>query len=468
MYLEFHGAARVVTGSMHIVGVGGRRLLLDCGLFQGRRAEADAINRRLDFDAADIDAVILSHAHIDHSGNLPSLLKAGFRGRIYATPATRDLVAHLLMDSARLQENDLEYVNRIRRRQGQPPVLPLYTEDDVPPVLRRFVTLGYDEPFEPLPGVVARFRDAGHILGSAMVSLDLSEGELHRRLVFSGDLGRPGLSIIRDPEIVTGADYLIMESTYGDRLHEHGVDATEQLEAVVREAQARQGMLIIPSFALGRAQELVFRLNLLAEAGRLPPLDVYVDSPLAADVTQVFRLHPECFDDAMRRALMDESDHDPLGFKRLRYLRDAGDSKRLNELRQPAVIISPSGMCEGGRVLHHLRNRLGDARTTVLFVGFQAEHTLGRRLLDGDTTVKIYGEPVDVRARILRADSYSAHADRDELLGWFDAVSAAGQVKRTFLVHGELPAQESLATALEARGAARVEIPVRGQRFELS
>jgi metallo-beta-lactamase family protein len=467
MYLEFHGAARVVTGSMHIVGVGGRRLLLDCGLFQGRRAEADAINRTLDFDATAIDAVILSHAHIDHCGNLPSLLKAGFRGRIYATPATRDLVAYLLMDSARLQENDLEHVNRVRRREGQSPLTPLYTEDDVPPVLRRFVTLGYDEPFEPLPGVVAHFRDAGHILGSAMVALDVTEGDLRRRLVFSGDLGRPGLAIIRDPEFVTGADYVIMESTYGDRLHAHGVDATEQLEAIVHQAQERQGVLLIPAFALGRVQELVFRLNLLAEAGRLPPLDVYVDSPLAADVTQVFRLHPECFDDAMRQALMDESDHDPLGFKRLRYLRDAGDSKKLNDLHQPALIVSPSGMCEGGRILHHLRNRLGDPRTTVLFVGFQAEHTLGRRLLDGDTTVKIYGEPVDVRARILRADSYSAHADKGELLAWFDAVAAAGQVKHTFLVHGEMPAQESLATALEAHGAARVDIPVRGQRFSL-
>jgi metallo-beta-lactamase family protein len=467
MHIEFQGAARTVTGSMHVVEVNGQRLLLDCGLYQGRRAEADALNRSLPFDPRQLDAVVLSHAHVDHCGNLPSLVRAGFRGRIYCTAATRDLAACMLMDSARLQENDLDYLNRVRRRQGQPPVAPLYTEADVPPVLKRMVSLGYGEVFEPSAGVRAHFVDAGHILGSASVVLDLTADGQTRRLLFSGDVGRPDLPILRSPETADGVDYLVMESTYGDRLHDHATDALDQLEGVVRETYDAGGVLLIPAFALGRAQELVYRLNQLWEAGRLPPIDVFVDSPLAADVTQVFRLHPECYDDEMRQAVLSEGDHDPLGFKKLRIIRSADQSKQLNDLARPAVIISPSGMCEGGRVLHHLRRRLGDRRTTVMFVGYQGENTLGRKLLDGVSPVRIFDEEHEVRARILRADSYSAHADRDELLAWFDQVQATGTLRRVFLVHGEAPAMDAFATALESRSAPRVDTPGRGMRFRL-
>jgi metallo-beta-lactamase family protein len=467
MHIEFQGAARTVTGSMHVVEVNGRRLLLDCGLYQGRRAEADALNRHLPFDAHQIDAMVLSHAHVDHCGNLPSLVRAGFRGRIYCTAATRDLAACMLMDSARLQENDVDYVNRVRRREGQPPVAPLYTEADVPPVLKRMVSLGYGEPFEPFHGITAHFVDAGHILGSASVVLDLDEEGQKRRLFFSGDIGRPNLPILRPPETADGVDYLVMETTYGDRVHDRATDALDQLEGIVRETYAAGGVLLIPAFALGRAQELVYRLNELWEAGRLPAVDVFVDSPLAADVTQVFRLHPECYDDEMRQAVLSEGDHDPLGFKKLRILRSAQQSMQLNDLNRPAVIISPSGMCEGGRVLHHLRRRLGDPRTTVLFVGYQGENTLGRKLLDGVSPVRVFDEPHEVRARILRADSYSAHADRDELLAWYDRVQAAGALRRVFLVHGEPPAMDAFATALEGHGAPRVDIPGRGMRFRL-
>jgi metallo-beta-lactamase family protein len=469
MKVQFWGAARVVTGSMHLVEVGGRRVLLDCGVFQGKRKDAFRINRDLPFDAAAIDAVVLSHAHNDHCGNLPSLVRAGFRGRIWSTSATRDLAAYILMDSAHLQEADVMYVNRRRAEQGKALFEPLYTQDDVRATLKQFVTVDYGHPFEPVPGATVHFRDAGHILGSAIVALDLVEGAHRVHLVFSGDLGRGGLAILRDPEVVEGADAVIVESTYGDRAHE----TTDQAKALLRQVihdtcVVRRGTVIIPAFALGRTQEIVYRLNELWEARQLPPIDVYVDSPLAINLTEVFRIHPECYDAEMQKMVMTDSDHDPLGFARLSYVRTVDGSKRLNTLGKPAVIISASGMCEGGRVLHHLANHLGDPATTVLFVGFQAESTLGRRIVDGASPVKIFGEEHRVRARIVRVEGYSAHADSGELASWVSRLRDRGHLQRAFVVHGEEPAMSTFARTLrEAVGVPNVSIPARGETLPL-
>ncbi len=467
MILQFWGAARTVTGSMHLVELNGHKLLLDCGLYQGRRKQAFERNRVLPFDAQEIDAVILSHAHIDHSGNLPSLVKAGFRGCIYATSATRDLCAYMLLDSAHLQENDVRFVNKRRRKKGKKLFEPLYTKDDAVETLKRFHSIDYDHPFQPLPGLTARFRDAGHILGSAIVVLDVNEKGRSSRLVFSGDVGRKGLPILRDPQAAEGADYVIMESTYGDRFHESGLDAKALLRRTVADTLKRKGKLLIPAFAVGRTQEIVYRLNQLCESGELPGIDVFVDSPLAVNATDVFRLHPECYDEEYKATMLSDSDADPLGFSRLRYLRSADQSKKLNERKGPALIISASGMCEGGRILHHLRHHAVHPSAIVLFVSFQAEHTLGRKILEGRNPVSIYGEEYEIRASVRKAEGYSAHADRDGLLNWAARVQKDGDVKHIFLVHGEQEAMGSLAAGLREQGAADVQLPERGQKFVL-
>ena len=468
MEVQFWGAAREVPGSMHLLNIGGRRILLDCGLYQGRRKHAFERNRDFPFDPSSIDAVVLSHAHIDHCGNLPTLVKAGFTGKIYATPATRDLCRHMLVDSAHIQKSDVRYVNRRRKRQGKRPFEPLYLIGDARKALAKFRPVHYGRVFEPAPGVRATFIDAGHILGSASVVLDLTEGSRTRRLVFSGDIGRRGLPILRDPQIASGADYVIMESTYGDREHEPPSRAREYLRECADATFSSGGKLLVPSFALGRTQEVVYRLNQLWEAGELPPVDVFVDSPLAINVTEVYSAHPECYDREMLDTMATDSDGDPLGFRRLRYVRKAEESKALNTRRGPAIIIAASGMCEGGRILHHLRNHVGNPSTTVLFVGYQAQHTLGRRLLEGNDEVRVLGTPVQVRARIERADAYSAHADRTGLLGWAEAVRERGQVSRYFLVHGEEDSAEALAEDLRAAGTAGVEVPERGSAFQLT
>ena len=467
MQIQFWGAAGCVTGSMHLLSVNGNNLLLDCGLYQGRRKEAFERNRNLPFDAREIDAVILSHAHIDHSGNLPSLVKAGFTGPIYATSATRDLDAYMLLDSAHIQESDVAYVNKRRAKQGKRLFEPLYTRREAMDTLAHFTTVEYGRPFEPVPGVQVHFRDAGHILGSAIVVIDVNEAGRQRRLVFSGDLGRRGLPILRDPQAAENVDYLIMESTYGNRLHASTGEAKDMLRQAAQEVYDRHGKLIIPSFAVGRTQELAYRLDQLWEEGQLPPIDVFVDSPLAVNVTEVFRLHPECYNEEMLDAMLTESDRDPLGFRHLRYIRNVEDSKRLNELKTPAVIISASGMCEAGRILHHLKHNIDDSRTTVLFVGYQAEHTLGRKILEGQDPVPIFGEEYSVRAQVKRAEGYSAHADRIELLDWAARVQEQGDLKRVFLVHGEEEGLLGLADGLRERGAPQVDIPERGQAFEL-
>jgi metallo-beta-lactamase family protein len=368
----------------------------------------------------------------------------------------------MLMDSAHIQVGDVERVNRLRRRQGRRLFEPLYRPEDVEATLERFRTVDYDVEFEPADGVTARLVDAGHILGSASVVLDLEAGERRRRVVFSGDIGRRGLPILRNPVRPEGAEIVIMESTYGNREHEPPARAKQTLADCADAIIARQGMLIVPAFALGRTQELVYRLNQLWEEGRFRRLPIWVDSPLATNVTEVFRAHPECYDVEMLRTLRSDADGDPLGFDSLTYTRDVGESIALNSRSGPGVIIAASGMCEGGRILHHLKHHATKSSSLVLFVGYQAEHTLGRRILEGQSPVPIYGEPVEIRAAVRRADAYSAHADRTGLLDWADEVRERGEVERWFLVHGEPEAQAGLKQALEARGAGRVEAPARG------
>jgi metallo-beta-lactamase family protein len=464
MQLSFWGAAQTVTGSMHLLQVNGQRILLDCGLYQGKRSLSYERNLHFPFDPASIDVVILSHAHIDHSGNLPNLVKQGFRGSIWSTPATRDLCVAMLQDSGYIQEQDAAYVNRKRVRDGLPPVEPLYTKRDALEAIKQFISINYHRPFFPAAGVTATFLDAGHILGSAIVVLDIVEGEQQRRLVFSGDLGRHEMAILRDPELVTNADFLIMESTYGNRRHETRDEARQVLRQVIVEAHKRRGKVIIPAFAVGRTQELVYALNQLSEAQKIPSLDIYVDSPLAVDVTEIFRAHPECYDEETL-ALLQEA-RNPFGFKRLTYVRDVEDSKRLNFLRDSAVIISASGMCESGRILHHLKNNIEDGDNTILFSGFQAENTLGRRILDGNRRVRIFGEEYDVRARVARVEGYSAHADSEELRVWASYLDRE-RLQRIFLVHGEQEAALGLSGLLHKQGFRAVEIPERGQSFEL-
>lgn len=467
MHIQFWGAAHQVTGSMHLLEVNGHKLLLDCGLYQGKRKEAFERNRGLPFDACEIDAVVLSHAHIDHSGNLPSLVKAGFTGPIYATSATRDLDAYMLLDSAHIQESDVAYVNKRRAKQGKNLFEPLYTRRDAMNTLPHFSTVEYQRTFEPIPGVQVHFRDAGHILGSASVVLDVDEKQSQFRLVFSGDIGRKGLPILRNPQVAENVDYVIMESTYGSRLHASTGEGLEMLRQAVQDVYDRGGKLLIPSFAVGRTQELAYGLDQLWEAGKLPPIKAFVDSPLAVNVTEVFRLHPECYDEQTLDAMLDESDRDPLSYKHLHYIRSVDESKALNGLQGPAIIISASGMVEAGRILHHMKQHIGDPNSIVLFVGYQAENTLGRKILEGQDPVPIFGEEFRVRAQIRKAEGYSAHADRAELLNWVACTQSQGDLKRVFLVHGEEEGITALSQGLREQGVPQVDAPERGQTFEL-
>lgn len=466
MQLTFYGATRSVTGSLHFLEVNGHRIILDCGLFQGQRAETYERNLNFPFDPATVDAVLLSHAHIDHSGNLPNLTKQGFTGTIWCTPATRDLCASMLQDSGHIQEKDVEFVNKKRARAGEPPVAPLYTRNDAVATLEQFASVSYQRPVNVTPGVTATYFDAGHILGSAMIQLDLEEAGQRCRLIYSGDIGRRGLAILRDPTVFDGADYVIMESTYGNRRHEPPAEASERLAEVVKNTHRRRGKVIIPAFAVGRTQELVYALHRLSDEREIPHLPVFVDSPLATNVTEVFRLHPECYDQELRQFLESDRDRNPFGFESLTYVRDVRESKELNFLRESAIIISASGMAEAGRILHHLRNNIENAANTVLFVGFQAENTLGRRLLDGISPVRIFGEQHIVRARIERIDGYSAHADRVELLDWIGHMDRT-RLRQVFLVHGENEQALALQQGIQGLGISNVVIPDRGDRFEL-
>lgn len=466
MEIQFLGAVRTVTGSMHLLEVNGFRLLLECGLFQGRRQESYERNRRLPFDPAAVDAMVLSHAHIDHSGNIPNLVRLGFRGPIYNTPATRDLCSAMLQDSAHIQEENAAYVNKRRARQGLPPVEPIYTVADAVACLTSFVSVGYHRPMTIGPGITLTFFDAGHILGSAFVVLDIEENGQKRRLMFSGDVGRRDLPILRDPETVPGVDYLILESTYGNRRHESPQDAERRLREIVIAAYRQGGKVIIPAFAVGRTQEIVYHLHRLSEARKIPHLPIFVDSPLALNVTEIFRLHPECYDEEIREFIASDHQKDPFGFQDLRYIRSLEESKELNFLREPAIIISASGMAEHGRILHHLKNNIEDPRNVILLVGFQAEHTLGRRLMERQPEVRIFGEPYQLRAQVELITGYSAHADYEELTEYVRGMEL-GRLKHIYLVHGEEEAAQSLADKLRPLGGFTVAVPTAGERVAL-
>ena len=468
MILQFWGAAQTVTGSMHLVEADGHRLLLDCGMAQGRREEAKKLNSEFPFQPEKIDAVVLSHAHLDHSGKLPMLVKMGFSGSIFSTSATRDLCSAMLADSASLQEMDARYVNRQNEKQGLPFIKPLYTLHDVARTMRLFQTVEFQRPLQILPGIKMTFKNAGHILGSASVTLEIAEGRDKKKvtaLAFTGDLGRKGAAVVQDPDIIDRADVLITESTYGGRDHGPMDEARKNLARVVRETANNRGLLIIPAFAVGRTQDVVYHLHELMQSEEIPQMPVYVDSPLATNITEIFRAHPECYDEETEQLLMQDGGDDPFGFNMLRYTRSTEESKKLNNIRRPAIIISASGMCEGGRVLHHLRRNIGDPNTTVLFVGFQAENTLGRKLLRGDKTARIYGEEHEVRARMEKIDGYSAHADEGEMLDFINAIP--NRPKHVFVVHGEPDATAAMATGLARLGIEDIAIPERGERFEV-
>jgi len=456
MRINFHGAARTVTGSQHLIEVNGSRLLLECGLFQGRRQEAYERNRNFPFDPRKIDAAILSHAHIDHSGNLPNLIKHGYDKPIYTTPATAHLADMMLRDSGHIQEADVEFVNKVRARRGEPPVDPLYTQIDAAEVAQFFQRVQYGQPFEPIPGVTACLVDAGHILGSAAIVLESMEKGRKIRLWFSGDIGRRDMPIIRDPILPDGIDYLIMESTYGDKPHPDPQAAFKELRQVVMNTVARQGKVIIPAFAVGRTQELIYGLNQMIADGDISPLPVYVDSPLAVNATEIFEQHPECFDDETLEFVRAHK-HPALEFKQLTYIRTVEESKALNEREGPMIIISASGMAETGRILHHLRNNIGDPRNTILIVSWQAPYTLGRRLADRERHVKIFGEVFERRAEVATIGGLSAHAGQDFLVDY--ALAVKGQVKRVFLVHGEATPAMALREKLEQGGLQKIDYP---------
>jgi metallo-beta-lactamase family protein len=469
MKITFHGAAQTVTGSQHLLEVNGKVIMLDCGLFQGKRKEAFERNRSELCPSEKVDCLVLSHAHIDHSGRIPCLIRNGFDGDIFSTSATRDLCAVMLMDSAMIQEKDVEFVNRRRQKQGRRLFEPLYSKDDVAAAMMHFVGLSYNRRHQLFPGIQLTLVDAGHMLGSAHVILDLEEQTTgrQRRLVFSGDIGRPDIPIIRDPvPICDGTDLLIMESTYGTRLHPAYPESERELERIVNETASRGGSLLIPAFAVGRTQQLVYALHKLHSARAIPDLPIFVDSPLATRTTEVFRLHPEVYDAEVREFLLTDDDNNPFGFGRLQYTQSVEQSKALNSLKVPAVIISSSGMLEGGRILHHLRNRIGDSRNTILMTSWQAPNTLGRRLVEGEKSVKIYGEEYQVRARVEVLSGFSGHADRDGLIDFVRVMKRRPQ--QTFIVHGEEESSASLAAALRHElGLENVLIPEPLQAFDV-
>jgi metallo-beta-lactamase family protein len=468
--VTFWGAARTATGSMHHVSVGGRDYLLECGMFQGRRQQAYQRNKEIPFEASKLTSMVLSHAHIDHSGNLPNLHRSGYNGPIFATPPTIDLCGPMLADSARIQEHDAEFLakrihshKKLGVEDPREIVPPLYTEEDAKALMPQFRALPLGETREIGPGLSCRLSNAGHMLGSANVLLETAINGETRRLLFSGDIGRAGLPIIRDPDPAPAADYVIMESTYGNRVHDPPQQVGSRLAEIVRRVLGRGGHIVTPAFAVGRTQQLVLMLHELIQSGELAPFPIFVDSPLAINVTEVFRKHPEEYD-AEAQAFSGKG-QDPFGFERLRYLRDATDSKALNDLRVPYMVIASSGMCEGGRVLHHLRNSVENPRNLILLTGYQAEDTLGRKIANRQPEIPIFGEPLRLRAEVAAIDELSGHADKNELLEWLRPI--APNVRRVFLVHGEPDAQGAFQKTIEDELHLPVHCSTRGEIFRL-
>ena len=464
MRITFYGAAQTTTGSMHLVEVCGKRILLDCGLYQGHRKEAFEKNRNMPVDPATIDFAVLSHAHIDHSGNLPQLVRHGFRGRVFAREATTDLCDAMLRDSCFLQKRDLEYVNKKRRAQGKHLFEPLYEEEDIDRLMPLFDSLPLHEPTEIAPGLTLEFHNAGHILGSALVSLSVDGGTRHRhKLLFSGDLGQPNQPILRHHEYPQDADILLIESTYADRLHPSAASVQDKLEMLIRKVDRHNAKLLIPAFSVGRTQQIIYYLNRLRAAGRLPKMPIYIDSPLSQKATRIYGKHVDCYNDEARAML--ERGENPVFVEGMEFLETPADSMAINEKPGPMIIIAASGMCEGGRVLHHLKQIVEDPWNIILIVGFQAENTLGRRIVEERNPIKILGDEMPLNARVETINALSAHADRDGLMGWLDGVNADKTIKSAFAVHGEPEKVAVMAKLLSARGIPRVAAPTPGQSF---
>jgi metallo-beta-lactamase family protein len=460
MELQFFGAAQEVTGSQFLLTVNDKKILIDCGLYQGKRKIAFELNRSFPFDPAEVDVMLLTHAHIDHSGNIPNLVKQGFSGHIYTTSATVDLCQLMLRDSAYLQEKDVRFVNKKRIKQNKTPFEPLYTIEDAEKSVRNFVGVQYDKAIQIAPGVAATFRDSGHILGSAGILLEVNDAGKFIRLGFTGDIGRRDMPILRDPNIITDLDILVMESTYGNRLHPVVDDIAEELALTISEAALRGAKIIIPAFAVGRVQLLVYILHKLFNQNRIPVFPIFVDSPLAVNITEVYRLHPECFDREVYRIFLNNSE-DPFGFNRLTYIREVEKSKELNEFKGACMIISASGMAEGGRILHHLKNNIEDPKNLILFVGYAAKETLARKIMDGNSEVSILGDLYKVNAQIKTMDYFSGHTDQKGLLEYLD-FSSPGKLKHIFLVHGEAEEALPLKEKILSKGFKSVSYPARG------
>lgn len=465
MKLSFHGAARSVTGSRHLIETSTTRLLLDCGMFQGRREEAARLNRDLGFDPKALSAVALSHAHIDHCGALPVLARHGFSGKVHVTRASADLAKIMLEDAARIQESDCAYVNRKEGRRGKRCIRPFFDGDDVEAISRRFVGARYRDQIKIDSRTTVSFHDAGHILGSAAIRVKYTARGDTTTVLFSGDLGRANMPILRDPDPPPPCDILILESTYGDRLHEQAAeDMKKKAEALITHARIHKSKLIVPAFAVGRTQELIMRIKELVTESRIDPIPIYIDSPLASRATAVFRQHPECYDDETYRTFA--GGDDPFASRFIRFVSTAEESKRLNTMPGPCVIISASGMCEGGRIVHHLKHAIQNEANVIVFVGFQAEHTLGRKLVEGWDVVPIFGVPTPRRAQVVKLNGLSAHADRHDLLGYVRAIEPPPSA--VFLVHGEEKQALSLAAAIRTEHPRiDVHIPHRGSTHEV-
>ena len=466
MKVKFIGATETVTGSKHLlITENGKQILLDCGLYQGMGKETDGMNRELDLDAEKIEAVILSHAHIDHSGNLPSLVKQGFKGKIYCTEATFDVCEILLLDSAHIHENDIRFINKRRAKKNMEPVKPLYTVKDAEHCLKHFKPIPFNADFSITTEISLRFSEVGHITGAAAVNITATENNKTTRLTFSGDVGRYTDMLLKAPQPFPQADYIICESTYGDRLHEPNKDSESKLlNIVLNTCIEKKGKLIIPAFSLGRTQEIVFALDKLKNKGLLPDIKTYVDSPLSTSATDIVRKHSECFNEELREYI--KTDPDPFGFNHLKYIQESAVSKGLNASKEPSIIISASGMCDAGRVKHHLMHCISDQKNTILMVGYCSPNTLGARLLRGEKSVHIYGDIFEVKAEIESIHSYSAHADYSELIR-FLSCQDKNKVKNIFLVHGETEAKVAFKEKLLAEAYKHVSIPVKTEQYYL-
>ena len=471
MKIKFCGAAQTVTGSQHLLEIDGKKILLDCGMFQGRREEAYQMNRKFIFNPEEIDCVLLSHAHIDHSGNLPTLILKGYQKSIYTTSASRDLASILLQDSAHIQEKDVEFVNKKRNKKGEPLFNPLYTIDNAIEALKHFKSFPLQTKFY-LDGfngnVSVTFIEAGHILGSAQILLEINDNGRIIKLGYTGDLGRYNLPILKDPEFMGDVDFLLIESTYGGREHKSAEFAEAELENAIKEAMVTNGKIIVPSFSVGRTQEIVYAITKLFKKGAIPKIPIFVDSPLSVKATEIFKLHPECFDRETLELI--ENGIELFGEENVKYISDVNDSKKLNTYQGPCMIISASGMCEAGRILHHLANNIENPNNTIFIVGFMAEHTLGRKLIDmkdlSGGTVKIYGEEFKVKAKIKVLNSFSAHADKNELRKYVSLFDK-NKIKKIFLVHGEPDQQKIFRDDLLSMGYKNIEVPARGDEFEI-